>query len=839
MIRLTRIGCFSAAGVLALITVLAETLFAQAPADPQAITFFEKKVRPLLAEHCWKCHGPEKQRGGLRLDSREALLAGGDSGPVVVAGDPDNSLLISAVKYESLEMPPTGKLPSEAIDVLTAWVRMNLPWPDVDRGGPAVRPRGLQVTQEDRQHWAYQPVVRAPSPTVPQSWGSTPIDAFVWQRLLEAGLSPAPQASKQELVRRAYFDLWGIPPTWEEVAQLVEDPRPDAFSRLVDRLLEHPNYGRHWARHWLDLVRYAESDGYKQDAYRPNAYRYRDYVIDSLNEDKPYNQFVLEQLAGDEIAPNDPRVLVATGFLRHTIYEYNQRDVRTQWDWMITEVTDVTAEVFLATSLGCARCHDHKFDPIPQQDYYRFRAFFEAMVLRDDIPAVPEDEFASYLVRRSQYDAQAGPIRAAIAEMEAPFRERVAEAAIDKFPKDVRPMLRKSAGERTPYEEQIARLAGRQIELEQQNFKMDSKLKGEDKERYETLCRQLAALDAIKPPDLPTVMSVSDVGPQAPPTYVGGSGKAGQGESVEPGTLQVLPLPAPAVVPVSARSTGRRLALAQWITDPANPLTARVIVNRVWQYHFGRGLVATSSDFGRLGDRPSHPELLDWLASEFVDRGWRLKDLHRLIMNSAVYQQSSQHPEAARCAKIDPQNRLLWRWPVRRLTAEQIRDAMLAVSGQLRERGAGPASEVSEPVRSIYTKVVRNARDPLLEVFDGPDGFTSVSQRHVTTTAPQALLMMNSPSVVGHAEALARLAVEEAPEDASARVAWLYRRLYCRPPTEEERVAAVEFVERQAAHAGAASAAASVAVSAGQRQMDGWVDLCHVLLNTSEFFYVP
>ncbi|GIW92360.1 MAG: cytochrome c [Pirellulaceae bacterium] len=800
--------------------------------ESAALRFFEQQVRPLLAEHCWKCHGPEKQRGGLRLDSREAILSGGESGPAVEPGNPQESLLISAVHYEGLQMPPTGRLPDEAIAVLERWVRLGAPWPQVVEGSSlAVRPKGKEITPEDRAHWAYQPLRPIEVPEVSSTWARTPVDAFIEQRLAEAGLEPAPAADKRELVRRAYFDLWGLPPTAEQVEAFVADQRPDAFARLVDQLLEHPNYGRHWARHWLDLVRYAESDGYKQDAYRPSAYRYRDYVIDAFNTDKPYNQFVIEQLAGDELAPGDPQVLAATGFLRHTIYEYNQRDVRTQWHWMISEVVDVTAEVFLAVGLGCARCHDHKFDPIPQRDYYRFRAYFEPMVLRDDVPAVADAEYAAYQRARLEYEAATADLRHKIAAIEAPFRQKVADAAIDKFPKDVRPMLRKSPVERTPYEEQIARLAWRQVELEQQNLKMDGKLQGQAKEEYDALCRQLAQYDAMKPAEPPCLMSVSDVGPEAPPTWLGGpDGK----EAVEPGTLSVLDLAAPAIVAPHSQTTGRRLALARWMVDPRNPLTARVIVNRVWQYHFGQGLVATSSDFGRLGEGPSHPELLDWLAAEFMANGWSLKWLHRLIMTSAVYQQGSRHPNLAAAMAIDPQNRLLWHWRVRRLTAEQIRDSLLLVSGQLVDRGAGPSSDYTEPVRSIYLKVWRNQHDPLLEVFDAPDGFSSVAQRHTTTTPLQALLMMNNKQSVAIAAKLASRALAVSQDD-QQRIDWLCRTLFGRPAEETDLQVMRSFLEKQAARV---ASEAPQPVEAAESRRQAWVDLCHVLLNSSEFLYV-
>ncbi len=795
------------------------------PAEREHIELFETRIRPLLAKHCYECHGSEKQRGGLRLDSRAAMLAGGESGAAIEPGDPTQSLLMAAVNYEALEMPPSGQISAGEIELLARWIELGAPWPGEDSAAPAdVRPAEPKITDEDRAWWAFQPLADVAPPALSDPWIQGPLDAFILERLASAGLRPAPPADRRVLARRAYFDLWGLPPTPEQLDEFLRDERPDAFARLVDRLLEHPHYGQRWARHWLDLARYAESDGYRQDAYRPNAWRYRDYVIDSLNADKPYDQFVTEQLAGDQIDANDPELMAATGFLRHTIYEYNQRDVNSQWDYMVGEVTEVAADVFLAMGLACARCHDHKFDPLLQSDYFRFRAFFEPILPRDDLLMGSAAELAEYRKREAQWLEATREIRLAIERLEQPLHDPALQAAIDKFPPDIRPALWKRPADRAPREQQIAALAYRQIDAEMQN--LGQKLTGEQLEQWKSLRAELAKFDHLKPPPLPRSFGVTDVGPQAPPTTIPDSRR---NEVFEPALFEVLG-GGPVELPEAERpsnSTGRRLALARWITHPENPLATRVIVNRVWQYHFGEGIVRTSSDFGRLGEPPTHPELLDWLTRQFIREGWSLKALHRLIMNSATYQQSSHGSDVARAMQIDPENRLLWHWSTRRLDAEQVRDAMLLVSGELVPRGGGPSAEHTEPVRSIYTRVLRNTRDPLLDVFDAPDAFSSTARRNVTTTPTQSLLLINSDVTLARAQALAAsLAVSDSTAS-EAPIQQLYHRLFGRAPEPDEVAAAKRLLE--IGNAGA---------DASQQPPPGLVDLCHVLLNSSEFLYV-
>lgn len=812
---------------------------AESPANPENLKFFEAQVRPLLVEKCLKCHGPDKQKGGLRLDSKTALLAGGESGPVIAPGDPHTSLLVDAIEYKDLEMPPEGQLTPAQREVLTRWVEMGAPWPGGGgesgaSGTPAPRAVKNSISDEDRAFWSFQPLKRPPLPDVADSgWVRNPVDRFILERLHAADLTPAPEADRRTLIRRLTFDLWGLPPTPEAIAEFLADESPDAYEKLVDRLLASPRYGERWARHWLDLVRYAESDGYRQDAYRPDAWRYRDYVIRALNEDRPYSTFLREQIAGDELDPANPEMKVAVGFYRLGTYEFNQRDVIGQWNAILNDITDVVGDVFLGLGMSCARCHDHKFDPILQRDYYRLQAFFTPIYPRDDLDLASADRTQRDRSKLAAWEARTAEIRREIASLEKPFREKVARSAIDKFPDDIKAILTRPAAERTPREQQLAALAYRQVtvEIEPPNFTnvmKKSAVKGE----WEALQKKLAEHEAEKPVAAPRVMTVTDVGPEAPPTIIAGDRSK---TPIEPGVPTIFdPEPTPIERPAAApTSTGRRSALAEWMTRSDNPLTTRVIVNRLWQYHFGRGLVATASDFGRLGERPSHPELLDWLATEFVARGWSLKQMHRLLLTSAAYRESSHHasPESAR--RVDPENRLLWRAPVRRLEIEPIRDAMLTVSGELNAAVGGPSVEVAEPRRAVYAKVRRNTVDPMYEAFDAPDGSISTPQRNATVTPIQSLLMVNGGWTLDRARAFATR-IHEAGDSEGARIQRAFQLAFGREPEPEEQADALEFLRRQADRVKESTGKAKPK-SAPDAAL---TDFCHTLLNTSEFLYV-
>ncbi|MFA6545640.1 MAG: PSD1 and planctomycete cytochrome C domain-containing protein, partial [Limisphaerales bacterium] len=749
---------------------------AAAPKPPSSgLALYEQAVKPLLAERCFECHGHEakKFKGGLALDSSAAIFKGGDSGPAVVPGNVDASLIIKAVRYTDpdLRMPPKNKkLSAEQIATLEKWVKLGAPVPD---GGAQTARRG-KITDEDRQWWAFVPVRKPVVPTTGNRQPATgnPIDAFILQKLAAAKLAPAPAADRATLARRVYFDLTGLPPTPFELDQFLADKSAGAYERLVDRLLASPRYGEKWARHWLDLVRYAESDGYRADDYRQHAWRYRDYVVKSLNADKPYNRFITEQLAGDELYFNlkpetrNPELLVATGYFRAGTYEYNNRDVRGQWQRILEDITDTSADTFLGVGLQCARCHDHKFDPLLQKDYYRFQAFFTPLLPREDMELATSAERAAYNEKLARWEAATADIRAEIEQILAPVRKSSEKNALEMFVEDIRADILKPVAQRTPHEHQIAELAYRQVSHE--FSRLDAKLKGDAKERVIALRKKLTAFDHLRPDPLPSNFGATDVGPVAPPTFL----RKGRDKlAIEPGYLSVLDERSVTVKPME-NSTGRRSELARWLTAPENPLTARVMMNRLWQWHFGRGLAANASDLGKLGEKPSHPELLDWLAATFVENGWSLKTMHRLMVTSATYRQSSlgippsggsKPADSLKAGQLnDPENRLLWRFPIRRLEAEQIRDAILAVTGQLKtEPNGGPSTDQLTPRRSIYIKWLRNAPDPLLNVFDLAEPFQSVAQRNVTTTPPQALLLLNSQMMLRHARAFAKRLEEE------------------------------------------------------------------------------
>jgi len=692
-----------------------------------------------------------------------------------------------------------------------------------------------RFTDDDRAWWCFQPIDDPPVPEVSLPAGGNAVDAFVIARLQasgreEKGLRLASAAEPLALLKRASFDVTGLPASPDEIIAFhaaAERNFIAATAHLVDRLLASPHYGEHGARHWLDLVRYADSDGYKQDDFRPHAYQYRDYVIRSLNEDKPYDRFVIEQLAGDEVDPGNREALVATMFLRHWIYEYNQRDVEFQWQTILNDITETTGDVFLGMGLECARCHDHKFDPILRQDYYRLQAFFAALLPREDQPLASAAQRARYHEELQSWEAATEPIRRRLYEIENPILLEHADGeGFRKFVREIRSLIRKRDVDREPHEQQIAMMASRQFTVDRSQ--LAEWIDGDLKPEWETLRGQLAEYDALKPSPLPTVeFVVSDVGPVAPVTMIPDEP---DGAPVEPGFLTLLN-PSAALIespPVALRSTGRRTALARWIASPDNPLTARVIVNRVWQQHFGRGLVETPSDFGRLGQLPSHPRLLDWLTSRFIEGGWRRKPLHRLIMTSATYRQSLKSAEGEFVGHeadgdLQVTSQLRWQAVSRRLSAEQVRDAALMASGELQLQMEGLGVEWEKPRRAIYTKALRNQIDPLLTAFDAPDTTRGSDRRHVTTTSSQALLMFNGDWLFQRAIAMAaRLRAEKYGDEKNVGWEGSVRRGFLltlgRPPSPEELDDSTAYLTT------ADESTASV-------------DFCHVLLNSNEMLY--
>ena len=770
--------------------------------------YFENHVRPLLVEHCYECHGSETQEAGLRVDGRDEILLGGDSEqPAAVPNDPDKSLLVQAVRYDGLEMPPDEKLSDQDIEVIENWVRMGMPWPGVDPNTP-IR-RADRFTEEDRDWWAISPLVNVASPhsdAMPDAWKTNEIDAFTWQRMDEAGLTPSPEANRTALIRRVTYGLTGLPPTPDEVQAFVDDADQQAYEKLVDRLLDSRAYGEHVARQWLDLVRYADSDGYRADGYRPDAWRYRDYVIESFNADKPYDQFIREQIAADELYPDDLSAQVGLGYLRHWVYEWNIRDARTQWNTIIEDITDTTADVFLGLGLQCAKCHNHKFDPLLQKDYLRLRAFFEPILPVE--PILSDDEaMAEYENAMAQWQEQTAELRQQIAAIEQPVRDKYRDIAIDRFPGDLQAIARKPLGERTPHDHQLAYLIQRQVQAEYD--RLDNFIKGDEKERLLELRKKLRAFEDSKPKPLPAYLSVTDVGSEAPPTRWPNRNDS----SVEPGVPSLIDAePMSVETGADSTTTGRRAALARWLTSDENVLVPRVIANRIWQHHFGKGLASNPSDFGKLGGAPSHPELLDWLAQTLRDDGWSLKRLHRRIVLSQTYRQSTQHPQLEHYQTIDPSNDWYWRQDTRRLTAEQIRDSLLAVTGQLKERKGGPGIQPDDPYRSIYLRIKRNSPVALLASFDLPQFFSSNSSRNTTTTAVQSLMMLHSDTMLGFGRGLAER-VNEEHEDETKRIESAWRLVYGRDPTGLETQEITGFLRDQEEQLASARGASADAVN--------------------------
>jgi hypothetical protein len=721
-------------------------------------------------------------------------------------------------------------------------------------------------TKEQRNHWAYRKAVKPAIPAVKQrAWVRTPIDAFVLEKLEAKGLAPAPRADKRTLLRRASFDLTGLPPTPEEVSAFLADKSPRAFEKVVDRLLASPRYGEKWARHWLDLARYAESEGFKADETRPNAWRYRDYVIKSFNADKPYDRFVREQIAGDELWPDDPDAVVATGFNRHYPDEYNARNLMQRRQEILNDVTDTVGAVFLATTYGCARCHDHKYDPVLQKDYYRLQAFFAPMRAKDDYVLVSKAEQAAHARKLAMWQEQTKDLREQIAKIEAPVIKAIYDDSFEKYPAEIQLAVNTPPEKRDSMQWLMYHKAQWQLNygVDEDGNGVGQKLKGEQKKQWESLRKQLAAFDGIKPAPLPVGSGLTDVGPQAPKHYLlKGGGYDAYGEEVQPGFLTILAPADALIVPPRPGTTGRRTALANWLADPANPLSSRVMVNRLWHYHFGRGIVGTPSDFGEMRDRETHRELLDWLAVSFVEQGWSLKKMHRLMMLSNTYQQSTAFNEAA--AKSDPDDTLLWRFRRQRLTGEEIRDAILVVSGQMNWRMGGPSvfpdipkemdvrggwnrkeSDEQKKRRSIYTFVRRNSRYPMFQAFDMPDTHESCARRAVTTTAPQALNLLNDRVVLNAAFAFAGRVLQEAGADVNAQIERAYLLAFARRPIAAEREQALAFFQQQAALIQSRlDAKQPVAVPPNcPVQMEparaaALVDFCHVLFNANEFVYV-
>jgi hypothetical protein len=694
--------------------------------------------------------------------------------------------------------------------------------------------RGAEIPGD----WAYRTGRRPAVPQFPQQKPlANPIDAFLIAKLSGKKLTFAASADRRTLIRRVYFDLIGLPPGPEEIEAFIADESPDAYEKVVNRLLASPRYGERMAIWWLDLVRFAETDGFKADDPRPNAWRYRDYVIQSFNADKPFNRFVKEQLAGDELFPEDLDAMVATGFLRHFPDEYNAVNLEQRRQEILNDITDTTAAAFLGITLACARCHNHKTDPIAQRDYYRFQAFFAGMWPVDAL-LLPNEKKVEYELAQQAWEAKTADIRTAIAKLEEPYRTKDNNKQRGRFPDEYATLLDIPFASRTPLEKQIAAMVEKQVIIRAGDF--SKSMKPDEKSEWERQRSKLADLSKDKPTDPPRAMAMTDL-PAAPPTRLLKRGNwRNPGEELEPGFIATIDNREAAIKPAASGSPGRRAALANWIVSKDNPLTARVIVNRLWQHHFGKGLVASSSDFGATGERPTHPELLDWLAAECVAEGWSLKQIHRLMVTSTAYRQSAKGDIAG--SRVDPDNTLLWQFPRRRLDGEALRDAMLAVAGRLNLKAGGPSvfpeitGELQKAAgaqwkvtadpgerdrRSVYVFVKRNLRYPLFSLFDAPDRNETCSRRFATTTAPQALALLNDAIILGFAKDFAARVTKEAGSDPEKVVDRAFVLSLGRLPTSEERQGMTTFLKN---HKGTLTEATT--------------DLCHVLLNVNEFLYV-
>lgn len=783
------------------------------PASDQA-AFFESKIRPILADNCWKCHGSGKQFAGLRLDTLQGLQTGGDSGSVINREQPEQSLLLRVVRHEipGMEMPKEGSLTDSQINDLAQWVKAGAAFPANVAEGKKWR---------DPSHWAFQPLKIVVPPEVKDAaWVTNEIDRFILAKLEEQGISPAPRADKRVLIRRLTFDLTGLPPTPAAVSAFLNDTSPHAYARLVDRLLASHAYGQRWGRHWLDVARYADSNGLDENIAHGNAWRYRDYVIEAINRDKPFDRFVLEQLAGD-LLPADTEAdrhehLIATGFLSigpKVLAEVNEAKMRMD---IIDEQIDSVGRALLGLTVGCARCHDHKFDPIDTRDYYALAGIFKSTKTMDTYTKVAK--WHEHLLPSAEADA-----------MQTAFNAQLAakKGEIDKFVADADAAARASMpnGGQAPE-------------------KLETLYPEETKTALARLREELATLEK-NPPELPATMGVTEDQVIDVPLHLRGS-PVNLGETVPRGVPPVIAGPK---LPQFSPTASGRLQFAEWLVDRQNPLTPRVFVNRVWRWHFGRGLVATPDNFGMQGDKPTHAELLDWLADNFMQEGWSLKQLHRQIVLSSTYQQS-----AAISRENLPQDdtvrtvRYFSRGVVRRLEAEEIRDALLAVSGRLDNTLGGPVLKVknrgylfdhtsidqtdySSRRRTIYLPVIRNHVYDVLQLFDFADPALPVGDRPSTTVPPQALMMMNSPFVMDCASSLAEKTLASAAED-RARITSLYEVAYQRAPEDREIVENLAFLSNLKEPDGSRDADPSV------REHSAWAILCQTILAANEFIYI-
>ncbi len=812
---------------------------------------FTGEIQPIFEQRCVVCHGEQLQQGDLRLDRRDLALRGGGSGvPAIEPGDSGNSLLyryVAGLDEDSPRMPPTEPFLTDAqIGLIREWIDAGAEWPD--EGVSQAEPHKPSKFELAKDHWAFQPRADVVPPSLQDpslvARARNPIDAFVFHKLEEKGWRPAPEAEPRQLLRRVYLDLIGLPPTLEEQDAFLRDPTPEALDRVIDGLLARSSYGERWGRHWLDLARYAETNGYERDAIKPSVWRYRDYVIRAFNEDKPFDRFALEQLAGDELPDVSPETLIATGFHRLGPWDDEPADPLTDRYDQLDDLVRTTSEVFLGLTIGCARCHNHKFEPLTARDYYSMTAIFtpltrprksrtellrpigdqaelEAIEARDKRIQVLDERIATIRQKAREDHLRSGrsqlPRRAVVAFL-TPLSERdqIAASVVQEFSKRLADELKQALP---------AEAAADIAELEAQISEL----------RERTPTRDEAYI-LYEPQSEP------------PPSYLLIRGKAtSPGPEVGPATPSVfsdLQAEFPEWSP-SSRTSLRRLHLAKWIANPQNPLTARVIVNRVWQFHFGEGIVRTPSDFGLMGDAPTHPELLDWLANWFVENGWSINKLHRLIMASSAYRMNKAWN--AEYGAEDPANLSLWRAPYRRLEVEAIRDSMLAASGKLNSKMYGPSmyphvppaalegssdpdkiwkpfDEEEASRRTIYAFVKRSMVVPMLEVLDLCDTTRSAARRSTTAVPTQALTLFNGEFVNRQSRYFAERLVREAGPDSTDQIDLAYRLALARPPRAEESAALLRLLRDIRAHG-------------EDDSMEALVQMSRVIFNLNEFVY--
>jgi hypothetical protein len=842
---------------------------------------FAKDIQPIMERSCWTCHGEAVQLSKLDLRTREGALRGGAHGPAIIPGSAEQSRLYRAVAHlDAIKMPMQGdKLKPEEVAAFKTWIEQGALWDAAAPKSTSAAPASgalaaletMNITPEQRSYWAFKLPVQAAPPMVANKDLVHPIDRFLEEERVARKLTAAPRADKLTLVRRAYLDLLGLPPTQAQVAEFVADGSPEAWERLIDRLLASPHYGERYGRHWLDVARYADSGGFEYDVHRPNAWRYRDYVIKSFNEDKPYSLFLTEQLAGDEMDYRTHETMIATGFLRmgpRVLFREKDNPER-RFDYL-DEIIGTIGKGMLGMTVNCARCHNHKFDPIPQKDYYAIQAAIFGYV-ETEVPLAPREEAEAFLAKNEEITGKIEKLRNEIAGIERPHREKLElEQIRTRFPEHIYKAAAKPDAERTAGERLLAVQVYEAVNVAP--AEIDKLLTGEETGRKKVLNEQIAALEKQRPKPLPMIEIATDgdhrfsplgegdnvvscpkcrIPPPFPGSYIHRDGKyevppsyflirgdvESRGSLMTPGFLTVATYGEyPTEIPrPDGNTSGRRLALARWITSPQNPLTARVIVNRLWQKHFGRGIVATLENFGKMGEPPTHQALLDWLAVEFMNRGWSIKQINKLMMMSEAYQMASVYDNPAN-TKVDLENRYLWRFRPQRLEAEIVRDSMLMAGGninlavggepifphipadillgQLRGKWENTPEGPAAWRRGVYVYRRRSLPYPMFDTFDHPDMNVTAGARNVSTVPTQALTLLNNPFVLNQAKFLAERVRREAT-DPYTQVDLAYRIALARPATETESKIGLDLISKYSLES-----------------------FTHVVLNLDEFMYM-